>query len=284
MLVSVFEAPSIVFCVNVCVPVSVATVESIAIVTLEEPLYEVPESPVLIVSVPLDVAVTVIVPPSETVEPLIVIDEFVRLPFAIFESVFVEPLMVVPDKVESVPPSETEVEPIVIALFVSPALGIVATAVNALVPFPTKYPVSEFAPVPPLAGISVPLRVMAPDCAELGRRPVVPPLKVTTPPAVENCLQDPEEYPSKVCVSVLKRIWPCDPPGCCPVVPKGSVAEAVPGRTTLSLIEIVGLPLIPSPFATPIWLEVPTIWVLETVPPVLKVTRPFTLALANPST
>jgi hypothetical protein len=36
------------------------------------------------------------------------------------------------------PPKET-VEPlIVIALFVSPAFGIVATAVNALVPFPTK--------------------------------------------------------------------------------------------------------------------------------------------------
>jgi hypothetical protein len=68
------------------------------------------------------------------------------------------------------------------------------------------------------------------------------------------------------------------------VVPKGIVAEAVPGRTTLSLIEIVGLPLIPLPFVTTIWLEVPAIWVLDTVPPVLKVTNPFALALANPRT
>jgi hypothetical protein len=148
--------------VNVCVPVSVTTDESIATVTLDEPLYEVPLNPVPIVSVPVDVAVTVTDPPNETVDPLIVI-----------------------------------------ALFVRPAFGMVATAVNALVPFPTKYPVSVVVPVPPFATFNVPLSVMAPDCAELGKRPVVPPLKVVTPPAVENCLQDPEEYPSKVCVSVL---------------------------------------------------------------------------------
>jgi hypothetical protein len=177
-----------------------------AIVIFDAPLYEVPLNPVPIVSVPVDVAVTVVVPPSETVDPLIVIELFVSDAFPIFDSVFDAPLMVVPEKVESVPPRETEVEPIVIELFVSPALGIVATAVNALVPFPTKYPVSVVAPLPPFATLRVPLRVMAPDCAELGRRPVVPPLKVVTPPAVENCLQEPEEYPSKVCVSVLNRI------------------------------------------------------------------------------
>jgi hypothetical protein len=97
IFVNVFDEPLIVLLVSVCVPVSVTTDESIAIVTLDEPLYEVPLNPVPIVSVPVDVAVTVTVPPKDTVDPLIVI-----------------------------------------ALFVNPALGIVATAVNALVPFPTK--------------------------------------------------------------------------------------------------------------------------------------------------
>jgi len=157
ILVSVFDEPLMVLFVSVCAPDSVATVASMAIVTFDAPLYEVPLNPVPIVSVPVDVAVTVTVPPKDTVDPLIVI-----------------------------------------ALFVNPALGIVATAVNALVPFPTKYPVSEVAPVPPFAGINVPLRTMTPDCAELGRRPVVPPLKVVTPPDVVNVLHAPEEYPSKV--------------------------------------------------------------------------------------
>jgi hypothetical protein len=97
IFVRVFDEPLIVLLVSVCVPVSVTTDESIAIVTLDEPLYEVPLNPVPIVSVPVDVAVTVTEPPNETVDPLIVI-----------------------------------------ALFVNPAFGIVATAVNALVPFPTK--------------------------------------------------------------------------------------------------------------------------------------------------
>ena len=178
----------------------------IAIVTGDDPLYEVPLNPVPIVNAEEADAVTVTEPPKETVEPLIVIDELVRLPFAIFVRVFVEPLIDVPVNVVIVPPSDTEVEPIVIALFVSPALGIVATAVNALVPFPTRYPVRVFAPLPPFATFNVPLSVMGPDCAELGKRPVVPPLKVVTPPAVVNCLHAPEEYPSKVCESVLNRI------------------------------------------------------------------------------
>jgi hypothetical protein len=72
-------------------------VVAIAIVTGAEPLYDVPLNPVPIVSVLEDVAVTVTVPPKETVDPLIVIELLVR-----------------------------------------PAFGIVATAVNGLVAFPTK--------------------------------------------------------------------------------------------------------------------------------------------------
>ena len=109
-----------------------------AIVTGDDPLYDVPLNPVPIVRALEDVAVTVTVPPKETVDPLIVIELFVSDALPIFERVFVEPLIVVPDKVERVPPRDTEVDPIVIELFVRPAFGIVATAVNALVPFPTK--------------------------------------------------------------------------------------------------------------------------------------------------
>ena len=50
IFVIVLDAPEIVLLVRVCDPVSVATVESIAIVTDPEPLYEVPERPVPIVS------------------------------------------------------------------------------------------------------------------------------------------------------------------------------------------------------------------------------------------
>jgi hypothetical protein len=49
LTVRVLFAPLIVLLVKVCVPVSVATVESIATVTAEDPLYDVPERPVPIV-------------------------------------------------------------------------------------------------------------------------------------------------------------------------------------------------------------------------------------------
>ena len=56
--------------VNVCVPVNVATVESIAIVTGVEPLYEVPVNPVPMVSALVAVAVIVPDEPKATVTPL----------------------------------------------------------------------------------------------------------------------------------------------------------------------------------------------------------------------
>ena len=51
--------------------------------------------------------------------------------------------------------------------------------------------------------MSVPVRVIAPEVGVDGKNPVDPPEKLVTPPAVENCLQDPAEYPSKVDVVVL---------------------------------------------------------------------------------
>ena len=44
------------------------------------------------------------------------------------------------------------------------------------------------APVPPLAGISVPDSVTAPVVFVLGSNPVVPALNDDTPPAVENAV------------------------------------------------------------------------------------------------
>ena len=67
MFVSVLLAPLIVLFVSVCVPVNVATVESIAIVTGVEPLNEVPDKPVPMVNVPVVLAVIVPEPPKATV-------------------------------------------------------------------------------------------------------------------------------------------------------------------------------------------------------------------------
>jgi hypothetical protein len=61
--------------------------------------------------------------------------------------------------------------------------GTVALAVITPTPVPFTYPVSVVAPVPPFAAPSVPVKVTAPAVPVLGRRPVVPPLKVVTPPA-----------------------------------------------------------------------------------------------------
>ena len=71
-----------------------ATVESIALVTAAEPLYEVPDSPVPMVKALEAVAVTVTDPPRLTDDPLIVTELFVRLELPIFESVFEAPLIV----------------------------------------------------------------------------------------------------------------------------------------------------------------------------------------------
>ena len=71
-----------------------ATVESIAIVTAAEPLYEVPDSPVPMVRGLEAVAVTVTDPPRLTDDPLIVTELFVRLELPMFERVLLAPLMV----------------------------------------------------------------------------------------------------------------------------------------------------------------------------------------------
>ena len=86
--------PLIDLLVSVWVPVSVATVESIAIVTGVEPLYEVPDKPVPIVKAFDAVAVTVTEPPKLTEDPLIVTALFVRLLLPMLVSVLAEPLMV----------------------------------------------------------------------------------------------------------------------------------------------------------------------------------------------
>jgi len=64
-------------------------------------------------------------------------------------------------------------------------------------------------------------------------------------------------------------------------VPCGSVTDPVPGKIGLLVIETVGDPLIPDPLLTSIWFDVPRIDVEETVPPVVRVRMPFTLALAK---
>ena len=94
----IFGEVSVLF-VSVCVPVSVATVESIAIVTAEEPLYDVPDKPVPMVKALDAVAVTVTEPPRLTADPLIVIALFVRLALPILLSVFVAPEIDLPVKV-----------------------------------------------------------------------------------------------------------------------------------------------------------------------------------------
>ena len=71
-----------------------ATVESIAIVTAAEPLYEVPDSPVPMVKALEAVAATVTDPPRLTDDPLIVTELFVRLELPMFERVLLAPLMV----------------------------------------------------------------------------------------------------------------------------------------------------------------------------------------------
>ena len=72
MLVKVLLDPLIDLLVNVCDPVRVATVESIAIVTGDDPLNDPPDSPVPIVSVFVVTEEIVPDPPNEIVVPLTV--------------------------------------------------------------------------------------------------------------------------------------------------------------------------------------------------------------------
>jgi hypothetical protein len=69
--------------VKVWIPVNVATVESIVIVTVLEPIYEVPERPVPIVKAFGFDAVIVAEPPKLIDDPLIVIELFVNFVLAI---------------------------------------------------------------------------------------------------------------------------------------------------------------------------------------------------------
>jgi len=64
-------------------------------------------------------AVIVPEPPRATLTPLNVTLELVRLELPMLLSVFVEPSIDVPEKVVIDPPKDTEVDPIVIELFVS---------------------------------------------------------------------------------------------------------------------------------------------------------------------
>ena len=89
--------------VRVCVPLKVATVESIAIVTAPEPLNEVPERPVPIVSALVVLAVIVAEAPSAMLEPLTVTEELTNFALVIlpasmvFVTVPVSPVvMIVP--------------------------------------------------------------------------------------------------------------------------------------------------------------------------------------------
>ena len=113
-----------------------------------------------------------------------------------------ETLVTVPTLIE--PPRLVLVPLIVIAELASCAfvtvpdrsvVGIVLDAVNALVPLPLTYPVKVVAPVPPLATIRVPPKVIAPVVAVLGVKPVVPPLNDVTPPVEDAHVGTP---PAKV--------------------------------------------------------------------------------------
>ena len=161
---SVLFAPLIVLLVNVCIPVNVATVESIAIVTGVDPLKLVPLNPVPMVNVLVVDAVTVVLPPKLTLLPLIVIALLANCAFVIV------PLNAV--------------------------VGIVVDAVNALVPLPIRYPVNVVAPVPPLATPNVPPKVIVPFVV-IGPpdvvSPVVPPdtftlVTVPVPATVTHCV------------------------------------------------------------------------------------------------
>jgi hypothetical protein len=118
MLVNVFVAPLIDLLVNVCIPVNVATVESIAIVTGAVPLKLVPVKPVPIVNVSIEVVI-VIDPPRLTGLPLIVIELLSNATLGMADNVFVAPLIDLFVNV-CVPVSVATVESIAIVTAVEP--------------------------------------------------------------------------------------------------------------------------------------------------------------------
>ena len=84
-----------------------------------------PFNPVPIVSAFVAVAVTVTEPPKLTELPFKVIALLVKLLLPMLLNVFVDPSIVTPANVLSVPPNDSELEPMVTELLVNPLLGIV---------------------------------------------------------------------------------------------------------------------------------------------------------------
>ena len=119
-------------------------------------------------------------------------------------------------------------------------VGIVALAINALVPLPITYPVKVVAPVPPDDGFNVPAKVTGPLVAILGVSPDKVVVNVVTPPVRENDCQPETLKPSNVPLLVLYRIAPVLPT-LCAVVPFGNVTEPLPGNTALFAILKVGV-------------------------------------------
>ena len=74
---------------------------------------------------------------------------------------------------------------------------------------------------------------------------------------------------------------PVEDEGCCAVGPDGMVTDPVPGMIALSAKLTVGLPLIPLPLATVIWLVVPVMVAEVIAPAVESTTRPLKLAFAK---
>ena len=92
MALNVLDAPLIVLLVSVCVPVSVATVLSMAMVTGAEPLKVVPDNPVPMVRALVVLAVTVVDSPKLTELPLIVIELLVKPAFGIVVAAVIAPV------------------------------------------------------------------------------------------------------------------------------------------------------------------------------------------------
>lgn len=110
-----------------------------------------------------------------------------RLELAIFDSVLLEPLIVLfvsvsePARVASVPVVGN-------VTFVAPVVVRVRLLAPEVVKLPAKVTVNEplLTPVPPLAGFKIPPKTTAPVVAVTGVKPVAPALNEITPPAWEN--------------------------------------------------------------------------------------------------
>ena len=101
---------------KVCEPVSVATVESIAMVIDVPPSKLLPLRPVPIVNGLVVEAFKVPEPPNATDMPLYVTPALVKAVLGILVKVLVAPLIVTPANVDNVPPKDKLLEPIVTEL------------------------------------------------------------------------------------------------------------------------------------------------------------------------